>query len=70
MRPLPRGIEIAPGFTAKLEPGGLHLMFLDLKRSLAKGDRFKGSLTFEKAGTVEVEFVVEAMGGTPQHIGH
>src|SRR5262245_31745179 len=44
MRPLPRGIEIAPGFTVKLEPGGLHLMFLDLKRPLAKGDRFKGTL--------------------------
>ena len=70
MRPLPRGIEIAPGFTAKLEPGGLHLMFLDLKRPLVKGDRFKGTLSFERAGSVEVEFVVEAMGGAPQHLGH
>jgi periplasmic copper chaperone A len=70
MRPLPRGIEIAPGFTAKFEPGGLHLMFLDLKRPLVKGDRFKGTLSFEWAGSVEVEFVVEAMGGAPQHMGH
>jgi periplasmic copper chaperone A len=70
MRPLPRGVEIAPGFTVKLEPGGLHLMFLDLKRPLAKGDRVKGTLTFERAGSIEVEFVVEAMGGAPQHMGH
>jgi copper(I)-binding protein len=70
MRPLPRGIEIAPGFTVKLEPGGLHLMFLDLKRPLVKGDRFKGTLSFERAGSVEIEFVVEAMGSTPQHMGH
>jgi copper(I)-binding protein len=70
MRPLPRGIEIAPGFTVKLEPSGLHLMFMDMKRPLAKGDRFKGTLTFELAGTVEVDFVVEAMGSTPQHMGH
>jgi periplasmic copper chaperone A len=70
MRPLPRGVEIAPGFTAKLEPGGLHLMFLDLKRPLVKGDRFKGTLSFERAGSVEVEFVVEAMGGASQHMGH
>lgn len=70
MRPLPRGIEIAPGFTAKIEPGGLHLMFLDLKRPLVKGDRFKGTFSFERAGSVEVEFVVEAMGGAPQHMGH
>jgi hypothetical protein len=70
MRPLPRGVEIAPGFTIKFEPGGLHLMFLDLKRPLAKGDRFKATLTFEQAGAVEVDFVVEALGGTPQHMGH
>ena len=69
MRPLPRGIEIAPGLTAKLEPGGLHLMFVDLRRPLEKGNRFKAMLTFEQAGAVEVEFVVEAMGG-PQHMGH
>jgi copper(I)-binding protein len=69
MRPLPKGVEIAPGMTAKFEPGGLHVMFLDLKRPLEKGDRIKATLNFEKAGPVEVEFVVEAMGG-PQHQGH
>jgi copper(I)-binding protein len=70
MRPLPRGIEIAPGLTAKLEPGGLNVMFLYLKRPLEKGDRIKATLAFERAGAVEVEFVVEAMGGAPQHMGH
>jgi copper(I)-binding protein len=70
MRPLPRGIEIAPGLTAKLEPGGLHIMFLDLKRQLEMGDRFKARLAFERAGTIEIEFIVEAMGGTPPHMGH
>ncbi|HEY7459123.1 MAG TPA: copper chaperone PCu(A)C [Xanthobacteraceae bacterium] len=70
MRPLPRGVEIAPGFTMKFEPGGLHLMFVDLKRPLVKGDRFKATLTFEQAGAIEVEFVVEAMGGQPQHMSH
>jgi copper(I)-binding protein len=62
MRPLAKGIELAPGMTAKFEPGGLHLMFVDLKRPLEKGERFKASLVFEKAGAIEVEFVVEAMG--------
>lgn len=70
MRPLPRGVEIAPGMSVRFEPGGLHLMFVGLKRPLEKGDRFKATLTFEKAGDVEVEFVVQAMGGTPHHIGH
>jgi periplasmic copper chaperone A len=69
MRPLANGVEVAPGMTAKFEPGGLHVMFLDLKRPLEKGERFKATLNFEKAGAIEVEFVVEAMGG-PQHHGH
>lgn len=70
MRPLPRGIEIAPGMTVRLEPGGLHLMFIGLKRPLEKGDRVMAALNFEQAGPIEVEFVVEAMGGAPQHMGH
>ena len=70
MRPLARGVEIAPGMTAKIEPGGLHIMFPGLKRPLEKGERFKATLNFEKAGAVEVEFVVEAMGGDHQHYTH
>ena len=70
MRPLPHGIEIASGMNARMEPGGLHIMFVDLKRPLEKGERFKATLNFEQAGSVDVEFVVEAMGGAPQHQGH
>jgi hypothetical protein len=40
-------------------------MMTDLAHPLAKGERVKGSLTFEKAGKVDVDFVVEAIGGTP-----
>lgn len=69
MRPLPKGVELAPGMTAKFEPGGLHVMFMDLKRPFEKGQRIKATLNFEKAGPVEVEFVVEAMGGRSGH-GH
>jgi hypothetical protein len=70
MRPLARGVEIAPGMTAKFEPGGLHIMFPGLKRQLEKGERFKATLNFEKAGAIEVEFVVEAMGGDHEHQGN
>ncbi len=69
MRPLPRGLEIKPGAAAKLEPGGFHVMFMNLKRPLKQGEKFKGMLVFEKAGTLEVEFTVEAMGASPAH-GH
>lgn len=70
MRPLADGIEIPAGGEAELKPGGFHIMFLDLKRGVKEGERFKGTLTFETAGAVEVEFAVEALGGTSEHDGH
>lgn len=69
MRPLAKGLVIPAGATVKLEPGGYHLMLLKLKRPLAAGERYKAVLVFEKAGPVEVEFEVRAMGAGPQK-GH
>lgn len=65
MRELKEGLEISPGATVELKPGSYHIMMMNLSRPLAKGDRVKGSLTFEKAGKIDVEFTVEAMGGSP-----
>ncbi len=62
MRPLPNGIEIKPGETVEFKPGSYHIMFMNLKQQLEKGQRIKGTLTFEKAGPLEVEFVVDAVG--------
>lgn len=62
MRPLDSGIEIAPGAKVEFKPGGYHIMFMELKQPLKQDERVKGTLTFEKAGTVEVEFKVEAVG--------
>lgn len=64
MRPLPDGLEIKPGETVELKPGGVHLMFTDLKARLVKGQSVKGTLTFAHAGTVDVEFAIEGMGAT------
>jgi copper(I)-binding protein len=69
MRPLPRGLDIAAGSTVKFEPRGHHLMFLELKRALRAGDRFRGTLLFEKAGPVVAVFSVEARAPMP-HRGH
>jgi copper(I)-binding protein len=65
MRPLKDGLEIKPGQTVELTPGGFHIMLAGLKKPLNKGDHFNATLTFEKAGTVDVEFDVMAMGATP-----
>jgi copper(I)-binding protein len=64
MRPLNGGIDIKPGETVELKPGGLHVMFMDLKRQLKQGETAKVTLEFEKAGKVEVTFKVDSIGGT------
>jgi periplasmic copper chaperone A len=70
MRAMPDGIEIKPGQTVELKPGGLHLMFTDLKARLVKGQSVKGTLTFANGGTVDVEFAIEGMGATAGTAAH
>ncbi|MEH2472594.1 uncharacterized protein YcnI/copper(I)-binding protein [Nitrobacteraceae bacterium AZCC 2161] len=71
MRQLNDGLEIKPGATVKLEPGGFHLMLLDLKKSFAQGEKVKVQLQFEKAGKVDVELDVNAIGAAgPAAGGH
>ena len=57
---LAEGIPIPAGAKVELRPGSLHVMFLELKAPVKEGETFTGTLTFEKAGTVEVEFEVAA----------
>lgn len=63
MRPVSGGLEVPAGGKVALAPGGYHLMFIGLKRQPKQGEKFAATLTFEKAGTVNVEFAVEGMGG-------
>jgi periplasmic copper chaperone A len=51
-------IEIPAGGVTELRPGGLHIMFIGLKRSLEPGETVKLRLSFERGGSVEVEAVV------------
>jgi copper(I)-binding protein len=62
MRALPAGLEIKPGETVELKPGSFHMMFMDLKQPLAQGQSVKGTLVFEKAGTIEIEYLVAPIG--------
>jgi len=55
-------IEIKPGQRVEFKPGGSHVMFVGLKHQLAKGEHIKGTLVFEHAGTVSVEYSVEGIG--------
>jgi hypothetical protein len=62
MRPLDKGLEIAPGKTVKLAPGGYHVMLMDLKGGLKQGEQVPVTLQFEKAGTVQVTLDVATVG--------
>jgi copper(I)-binding protein len=62
MRPVDGGIEIPAGGETTLAPGGLHIMFMELKQGLVEGETIPVVLTFEQAGDVEVQFAVAAIG--------
>lgn len=58
MRQLKDGIEIAPGASVELKPGGLHVMALGLRGSYGEGQIVRGTLTFRNAGSVAAEYRV------------
>ena len=66
------GVDIAPGQTIEFKPGGSHVMFVGLTRPLAEGEHVKGTLVFEHAGTVQIEYDVQGIGAqtAPQGMGH
>jgi copper(I)-binding protein len=63
MRAVPDGVEILPGQTLEILPGGLHVMLIGLSAPLKEGDRFSLNLMFERAGGVDVEVQVESKPG-------
>jgi hypothetical protein len=66
-----KSIEIKPGETVEFRPGGLHVMFMGLKQPLIQGQTLKGTLVFERAGTVAVEFTIQGAGAPGSgHNGH
>lgn len=70
MRELEKGLEIPAGATVELKPGGYHLMFMELKAPFAKDAKIPATLVFEKAGSVDVELSVAAMGAASPAMKH
>lgn len=62
MRRVEGGLEIPPGTTVALKPGGIHGMLTKLDQPLVQGSTVEAVFTFEKAGAIEVELVVEKIG--------
>ena len=68
MRELEKGLEVPPGATIALKPGGYHIMFMELKAPLAKDAKIPVTLVFEKAGSIDVMMNVQEMGAAqPAH---
>jgi copper(I)-binding protein len=64
-------IPVAARGTAELKPGGLHIMLIDLKSPLKRGDRIALTLKFEKASEITVDVPIEAPGASaPAHPTH
>ncbi len=73
MRELAGGLPLAAGQAVKLEPGGVHLMLMDLKQQLVAGQTVPLTLVIEgpdgKRQDVALEVPVRAL-GAPSHGGH
>lgn len=74
MRQVP-GLDIVPGSTLNLKPGGFHIMLIELKQQLKGGDVVPITLVFEdtqtkKQFTQEVQAPVTALGGGNMPMKH
>jgi copper(I)-binding protein len=55
-------LDLKPGASLKLSPGGYHVMLMDLKGPLTAGQTFPVTLVFKKAGNVTAVVHVQKAG--------
>ncbi len=58
MRKLENGLPLPAGKSVQLKPGSYHVMFMDVVDPFKQGETIKARLTFEKAGSIDVDFPV------------
>lgn len=68
MRELKGGLAIPAGQTVTLAPN-YHLMFQDVTKPFKQGETIRAVLSFEKAGTVTVDFAVGKIAGPLDDVG-
>ncbi|RVV98091.1 DUF1775 domain-containing protein [Mesobaculum littorinae] len=64
MRELADGLPIPAGDTVALQPGGYHLMLMELAAPLVEGETVDVTLTFETAGEVTLPLAIGAPNAT------
>ncbi len=68
-----KAIELPKGKTVSLEPGGLHIMLMNLTKPIVAGEVIPLTLLVESGGkrqTLEVKAEARAPGAMPQHHHH
>ena len=65
-----KAIDVPANGSVELKPGGLHLMFMDIKTPLKAGEAVPVKLKFQKAGEVEIKVPVREMGAGSGHMKH
>lgn len=60
MQPIEGGIDIPAGSATLLQPGGLHIMLINLTAELAAGDAVDMTLSFAESGDMPLTFPVRA----------
>ena len=52
---------VVPGSgSLKLEPGGTHIMFMDLRNKLEENERYPVTLFFKGLGSLEIDFILKS----------
>ncbi len=55
-----QSVEVPPGQSRMLRPGSLHLMLVNLRKPLVRGQSIPLTLRFERTGDLQVELEVQA----------
>ena len=66
------GIDVPAHDTLTLEPGGYHVMLIDLKKPLVSGEQLPLTLKFEHAGQVDITVEIKSSdaGTSAEHDDH
>ena len=52
---------VVPGNRSlKLEPGGVHIMFMNIRNKMEENERYPATLYFEGLGTLEIDFILKS----------
>jgi copper(I)-binding protein len=69
MRPA-QSVDLPPGKTVKLAPGGLHIMLTDLQRPLKAGDKVPLALSIRRGGAITQVNVEAEVRSAAAHLPH